>query len=74
MDASAKMQRFRPNVHDQKRRYSRLLALRRLGIADSGERVRDNSEPWARELTSLREAIAISDKIEALAEELEARK
>jgi hypothetical protein len=64
------MQGYRPDIRDQKRRYSQLLALRRLGIADRGRPVRDNGEPWAGELNSLREAIAVSDSIEALVQEL----
>ena len=68
------MPNFRPALADQKRRYSRLLTLRRLGVADSGRRsVRDNSEPWAKELRSLREAIVIANQVESLSDEVEGR-
>lgn len=68
------MHGYRPDVKDQKRRYSHLLALRRLGVTDSScSPVRENGVPWDQNVASVRDAVAVSDRIEALASDLKLR-
>ena len=65
------MRPYRPNVQEQKRRYSLELSLKRLRAAKPvrARPIRSNSEPWIANPQTLQDAEKISDGVAQAASE-----